>query len=302
MNKAGSLDSSEMATTTAAWMKFFTDQIEEVSRMWFKSDNNDAPEKYSQLNIEKNVKSSMEATLKGLKALTGTIAKPEALESLFKGSGAMPDILAKLAQTTFSSYLEHIQGWLERGKRLGQTAEAYTFNDIDENIFESWTEMYEKEFQQFFRIPKVGLIRTYQERFYTALDKYNIFQSTMTEFIRLLSLPVNKSFVVMQQNIGEMVENGNLPSDTEKYYQMWIKILEGHFMKLFQSPEYLQTLAKTMASLSEFSVAKDAVFEDILKVLPIPNRSEIDDLEREIYELKKRLRILEKQASYCIKK
>jgi hypothetical protein len=300
MNNAN-LDSSEMEATTAAWMKFFTDQIEEVSQMWFKSDNTNGPEKYSQLNIEKNVKSSMEAMLKGWKALTATIAKPEALESLFKGSGAMPDILARLVQTTFSGYLGHIQSWLERGKRLGQTAEGYTFNDIDENIFQSWTEMYEKEFQQFFRIPKVGLVRTYQERFYTALDKYNIFQSTMAEFIRLLSLPINKSFVVMQQNIGEMVEKGDIPNDTEKYYQMWIKILEGHFMKLFQSPEYLQTLAKTLASLSEFSVAKDAVFEDILRVLPIPNRSEIDDLEREIYELKKRIRIIEKQTSFRIK-
>lgn len=292
-------DSSGMEATTAAWMKLFTDQLDEVSRTWFNSENNGQAEKHSQLNIENNIKSSMESTFKSWKAVSEAIAKPEALKSLFKGSGAMPDILARLVQTTFCSYLEHVQGWLERGNRLGKTAEAYTFNDIDENIFQSWTEMYEKEFQQFFKIPQVGLIRTYQEKFYSAIDKYNIFQSTMAEFVRLLSLPINKSYVVMHQNIGKMVESGTLPDDTEKYYQMWIKILEGHFMKLFQSPEYLQILAKTMASLSEFSVAKDAVVEDLLKVLPIPNRSEIDELEREIYQLKKRIRILEKNTNIC---
>ncbi len=294
------MDSLGMEETTNNWMKFFSDQFDEVAQMWFKPENDTQTEKYSQLNIGNNVKSSMEATLKGWKAVAETIANPKGLESLFKGSGAMPDILARMAQSTFSGYLQHLQTWLKRSGRIGQTAESYTFNDNDENIFKAWTEMYEKEFQQFFRIPQVGLVRTYQEKFYKAVDKYNIFQATLGEFTRLLTLPIGKSLVVMQQKIGELVEKGELPNDTDKYYQMWIKILEGRFMKLFQSPEYIQILSKTMASLSEFSVAKDAVFEDMLKVLPIPNRSEIDDLEREIYELKKRLRILEKQTSLCI--
>lgn len=289
-----------MEMTTAVWMKFFNDQLDEVAQMWLKPEDKGQTERYSQSDISNNVKASIDATLKSWKAVSGAIAQPDGLESLFKGSGAMPDFLAKLCQNTFCGYLQHLQNLLARGGRLGQTAEAYTFNDIDENLFHVWTEMYEKEFQKFFQIPQVGLVRTYQEKFLKSVDKYNVFQSTMTEFLRLLSLPIGKSFVVMQQKIGEMVEKGSLPSDSEKYYQMWIKILEGHFMKLFQSPEYIQILAKTMASLSEFSVAKDAVFEDALKVLPIPNRSEIDDLEREIYELKKRLRILEKQTSICI--
>lgn len=296
------IDPSAFEATTMAWMKFLAEQIDEVNRMWFKSENDDENEKYSQLNIGKNVKSSMEATLKGWKAIAEAIAQPQGLEALFKGSGAMPDILARIAESNFSGYLQHLQNWLARGGRIGQTAEAYTFSDNDENVFQAWMEMYEKEFQQFFRIPQVGLVRTYQEKVYKAVDKYNVFQATLTEFMRLLTLPIGKSIVVIYEKVGELVENGKLPNDTDKYYQMWIKILEGHFMKLFQSPEYIQILAKTMATLSEFSVAKDAVFEDLLKVLPIPNRSEIDDLEREIYGLKKRLRILEKQTSLCIQK
>jgi hypothetical protein len=78
---------------------------------------------------------------------------------------------------------------------------------------------------------------------------------------------------------------------------MWIKILEGHYMILFQSPEYTQILGKTLTALSDFSSAKNAVLEDLLSVLPIPKRSEVDELEREIYELKKRLRTLEKKSN-----
>ncbi len=292
------LDPAGMEATTAAWMKFFTGQLDEMTQMWFKTDQTSQAEKSSQLNIGNSIKSSMEASLKGWKAITETVAQPEALEALFKGSGAMPDFLAKLTQSTFAGYLKNMQNWLERGGRIGQTVEAFSFKEIDESFFQAWTETYEKEIQQFFHIPQVGLIRTYQEKTLLALDKYNIFQSTFMEFLRLLSLPIGKSFVVLQQKLGEMIESDQLPDDAEKYYQTWIKILEGHFMKLFQSSEYIQILAKTLASLSEFSVAKDAVFEDLLKSLPIPNRSEIDDLEKEIYGLKKRIRILEKQSTH----
>jgi hypothetical protein len=34
--------------------------------------------------------------------------------------------------------------------------------------------------------------------------------------------------------------------------------------------------------------------QDMMSVLPVPSRKEIDDLEREVYELKKRIRTIEK--------
>jgi class III poly(R)-hydroxyalkanoic acid synthase PhaE subunit len=233
--------------------------------------------------------------LKSWTAVSAAMTAPEALDSVFKGAGAMPEILAKLAQNTVNGYLQLQQKWMERAGRLGESTEAYTFKDIDENLFRAWTQMYETELQPFFRIPQLGLTRTYQERINAAADKSNIFQSTLTEFIRMLSLPVSRSLAVMQEKLGELAEKESLPEDSRKYYQMWVKILEGHYMTLFQSPEYIQILGHTLAALSDFSRAKNAVLEDLLSGLPIPKRSEIDELEREIYELKKRLRALEKK-------
>jgi len=108
-------------------------------------------------------------------------------------------------------------------------------------------------------------------------------------------LPVNRSFAVMQEKLGEMAEKGALPDDSQKYYQMWIKILEGHYMKLYQSPEYSQILANTLNAISGFTSARDAVLQDMMSGLPIPSRKEIDALEREVYELKKRIRKIEKE-------
>jgi polyhydroxyalkanoate synthesis regulator phasin len=192
------------------------------------------------------------------------------------------------------SLMELQQNMLQRLGRMGESVEAYQFQDIDENMFRAWTDIYTKEFQQFFQIPQLGLMRTYQEKANQAADKYNLFQSILSEFLNLLGLPFNRSMQVMQEKLGEMAEKGELTEDTKVYYNMWVKVLEGHFMTLFQTPEYVETLTRTVNALSEYSAARNAALEDMLSALPVAKKTEMDDMARELYELKKRLRRLEK--------
>ena len=91
------------------------------------------------------------------------------------------------------------------------------------------------------------------------------------------------------------MDKGDLPGDPKKYYQIWIKILEDHYMTLFQSPEYIRTLNKTLDSMSEFSKAKKEILQDFLNMLPVPNHKEMDELYKEIHFLKKRIKELEKK-------
>ena len=192
------------------------------------------------------------------------------------------------------SLFELHQKMIQRLGRMGQSVEAYHFQDMDENLLRLWTDIDTKEFQQFFQIPQLGLMRTYQEKANQALDKYNIFQSTLSEFLNMLGLPFNQSVQVIQEKLSEMAENGELTDDTKVYYNMWVKVLEGHFMTLFQTPEYVETLTRTVNTLSEYSAARNAALEDMLSLLPVAKKTEMDDMARELYELKKRLRKLEK--------
>jgi hypothetical protein len=129
-----------------------------------------------------------------------------------------------------------------------------------------------------------------------SVDKFNLFQSSLTEFLRLLSLPMERSLQILQEKLTELADEGSLPEDSKVYYQMWIKILEGHYMTLFQSSEYTKTLNKTLHSMSEFSEAKKELLQDtLLYMLPVPTQKEMDELYKEIYLLKKRIKELEKR-------
>jgi class III poly(R)-hydroxyalkanoic acid synthase PhaE subunit len=238
---------------------------------------------------------AMAAALNNWQAMTKAMTTPESLDSLLKGGGAMPELLLSFAQSSLSSFLELQQKMIERMGRIGDATEAYKFEDIDDNIFRIWTDIYEKELRQFIHIPQLGLMRSYQEKVSAVADNYTVFQSNLSEYLRLLSMPFTRSLQVMQEKLGEMAENGTLPDDTKSYYNLWLKVLEGHFMTLFQTPEYVNTLGRTVTSLAEFSAARDEALEDVLKMFPVARKSDMDDLAREVYELKKRLRKLEKK-------
>ena len=66
-------------------------------------------------------------------------------------------------------------------------------------------------------------------------------------------------------------------------------------MTLFQTPEYVETLARTVNSLADYTAVRDSALEDLLNQLPVATRSDMDDIARELYEVKKRLRMLEKE-------
>ena len=208
----------------------------------------------------------------------------------------MPDILAQIAGSAFSSFLELQKKMVEQAGRLQKVGGTYRFEDLEENPFRAWHEVYERELRRYFHIPQVGLTRGYQEHWNETVDKYNVFQSRWAEFLRLLGLPFERSITVLQEKIGEMTETDSLPEDPQVYYRMWIKVLEGHFMTMFQEPEYVQTLSSTISALSDFATARNTAFEEMAGMLPIAKRSELDDLAREVHELKKRLRRFEKQT------
>ena len=276
------------------WMKATSDLSGNMFRILHDAVTSSTPSASSQKESSDHAQTSINAAMKTWRILTSTLARPEAMHTIFKGAGIMPEILMKGAQTSLTGFLEVQNKYFETLGRVGKSTEAYKFEDLDENAFRAWSEIYEKEFRQYFHIPQLGLTRFYQEKINRAQDEFNLFQAAMGEFLRLLYLPVTKSYVVIQEKIEEMAEKGELQEDPKQYYQMWIKILEGHYMTLFQSSEYGKAQRNVLNTMSDFSVINNDLMQDMLSTMPIATQKDLDDLYKEMYLLKKRIKVLEK--------
>jgi len=98
---------------------------------------------------------------------------------------------------------------------------------------------------------------------------------------------------VIQEKLASLSEEGNAPENFQEYYRLWLKTLEGHYMTLFKSAEFTQTLAETVKATENFMEARQAVLQDLLKFLPVPTHKDMEDLYQELYLLKKKVNELE---------
>ena len=280
------------------WMKTSTKFWDSMTSMWsaFNTEGDVSPDSNKDDKTGRFQK-SLKSTQKTWKAWSQIITEPETMKTLFEETGVLPEVFLKIGLTGLNTFFHLQRQWLHRAEKVQETTKPYTFENLDEDAIKVWIKLYETELRRVFNIPQLGLTRFYQEKMVRSVDKFNIFQSNLTEFLRLLSLPMEKSFQILQEKLTELADKGNLPEDSKVYYQMWIKILEGHYMKLFQSSEYTKILNKTLNSMSEFSEAKKELLQDtLLYMVPVPTQKEMDELYKEIYLLKKRIKELEKRS------
>ena len=240
--------------------------------------------------IQNRFTKQLDTNLHLLKSFSRMISEPESAPAVANSFIALPEILFKMAKSGFDVALQIQNHLIEKAGKIGKSTEAYKFDNLDQEVFESLKDVYEKELRQYLKIPPLGPTRFYQERFNEMLDKYNLFETMLAEFFSVLYLPMEKSFKVFQEKLQQMAEEGNLPKETKESYAIWIKILEGHYVNLFKSKEYTDVLHRTLNQMNDFIIVRNKTLEDFFQLLPIVTHKEIDDLYKEFHLLKKRVK------------
>ncbi len=234
------------------------------------------------------------ASLHLWQAFFSLLTEPGTVATVFQGIRAPSKIILRMAQAGWGGYFylhrQWLEGWQEDGSHYGENG----YENLDQDIFKACNEIFEYDFHRLLNLPHLGLTGLPPERVNRATEKFNQFQAAMAEFIYLLYLPVKKSLRAMR-GVGGAGRQENPPEDFKDYYKGWLKIMEGHYMTLFQSTEYIRTLTHTLLALEEFTTAKQELLSVTMAALGLPTRREMDELYREIYRLKKNMKMLARQ-------
>ncbi len=280
-------------TSSADWGKMMNDFWSPLYNHWsglFKAAGNQESMKF-----RGRVGESFQTTTKMWHAMLDAMSEPGALENFQKATQMTPDIALGFAQTCMQSFTglqAQVGEWIQK---RGASLSAADIQELDKELIRKWTEAYEKEFSQYLKIPQIGLGRFYQERVLQAADKMNALHTALSEFLHILSQPIERSLRSLQEKMVEMTEAGPLDEKSKTYYNLWIKLLEGHYMEMFKQMEYSTTMGRTLDALNEFVEARQAVVNDLLKQFNVPTHQDLDELYKEIYLLKKRMRAYEKK-------
>lgn len=283
---------SSMDSLFSAWMKSAADFWSSSMGMW----RSDAEEMRVEGGEPKGQEVWQEA-IRRWQTLLSSMSNPEFMETFLRGASASPESSIKITRTALEGYTTLCRQWLNKIGNLSEPVKAYQFENIDQTLFKSLRELYEKEVQPFLNIPQLGLNRSYQERLNEAIDRFTLYQTALASFLQMLSLPVEKSLRVMEEKVEELSREKKLPENFKDYYDMWIKVLEGHYMTLFKSPEYIESLSGTINAGADYKAAQQRLLFDLLQPLPIPTNKDMDELYKEIYLLKKTVRELTRKVA-----
>ena len=136
-----------------AWLKTATNFWGPVLDMW--SDTSETPET-SRKKEARRTMTNLESALKSWKAMSSAMSDPEAGKSILEGIQTLPEIVLKMTQTGWDGYLKLQQQWYERLSGIGQSTEAYRFDNLDQDAVNVWREIYEKEVRQLLSYAPVG--------------------------------------------------------------------------------------------------------------------------------------------------
>jgi len=280
---------ADLSAMMSAWMKMASNSWEPSHSPW--SSPGGKPEKGSKRAGRSQ--DSLESLLKSWRMVSSTMGKPENIQANLAGIGELPSILMQLARISMEGINRLQEKMLEKAGRAPSSA-PFSLEGLDERFFDDWKTLYETEIRKFFQVPQLGLMRFYQEKINSTLDKHQMMQTAMAEFIFVLSRPFEDSLKILQDQLVEQSENNEWPGDGKETYDRWIAILEAEFARLMKSPEYLKVLGRVLSAQASYSRARDEVIQDMASSLPFAGRAEMDELYRELHRLRKRVRELEK--------
>jgi len=98
----------------------------------------------------------------------------------------------------------------------------------------------------------------------------------------------------LAENIAAKMENGEEVKSMMAVYQEWMNISDKTFVSLFESDHYSVLMAEVSALQLKLKKDVEGQMEKMLENVPVATRSEMDELYKTIYELKKEVRQLEK--------
>jgi hypothetical protein len=125
-------------------------------------------------------------------------------------------------------------------------------------------------------------------------DRMAIFNIKNAEMQYMMYQQGTKVMERLAENVASKIENGVEINSITALYQEWLNLSDKVYVELFDSEAYSKLMAEVSALQLKLRKDIELQYEKMLAGVPVATRSEMDELYKVIYDLKKEVRQLEK--------
>jgi hypothetical protein len=125
-------------------------------------------------------------------------------------------------------------------------------------------------------------------------DKMVVYNIKNAEMQHMIYERGTKIMDKVANSIANKIENGEEVKSVMAIYQEWLNLSDAEFVSLFESDEYAQLMAEVASLKMKLSKEVELKMEKSLSNIPVATRSELEEMQKAVYDLKKQVRQLEK--------
>ncbi|HEY9893043.1 MAG TPA: poly(R)-hydroxyalkanoic acid synthase subunit PhaE [Candidatus Sericytochromatia bacterium] len=196
--------------------------------------------------------------------------------------------LQKLAQL----WAESLQQSRESGSGV---VDAYAGALIELNNL--YWNIYEKTFGSVVQSPNLGYAREFNNKLLKGFDAWINFSKANFDYQIVLLDVWLKASEEMMRELASTEEKGEMVQNWQQLLQVWSSVFDRVFAQTFRAENGLEVQGNFLNSALTYRLYQQQLIEVFLKMYGLPTRSEVDEIHRSIYELRKEIKSLKKASA-----
>ena len=170
--------------------------------------------------------------------------------------------------------------------------------ELTHEFFDMWSKTYEATYGRLIEVPAMGPARERSEK---VMKNFSITVNLYTAWMESIVNFQNVFIEAMRRTREKMVAGMEEEANTEIYkdfYRVWIETYSETFKEFLKSGHFSSDMGMLTSYFVDFQRSnRELLEENVLRPMNLPTRTEIDEVNKELYHLKKTEKGLIKELS-----
>ncbi len=213
---------------------------------------------------------------------------------------AMRAQLTELPANLLGTSLESGELWsryLGEWQKLGQLwlepdslqAGGEAQGEVTRLIDRFWS-AFDKTLGRAIQSPTIGYSREFNAKLLAGYSAWLEVRRTDADYQTILGELWLKAFDAMMKRLVERSQEGQPPSSAKELLSLWISTADEVFVREFATPRYIEAQGKLLNASMAHRLRERAVMEAFMDAYGLPTRTELDQTQEALYDLRREVR------------
>lgn len=157
--------------------------------------------------------------------------------------------------------------------------------------------IYEKTVGSFLQSPTLGYTREFNHKLLGGFDSWINFYKASFDYQLVLLNVWAKAFDELMRELATSEGKSRTIQNWRQFLQVWSSLFDRVFAETFRSQDTVEIQGKFLNAALTYRLHQQQLMEVFLKMNDLPTRSEVDEVHRSIYEMRKEIKSLKKAVA-----